>query len=71
MTQQKEIDRITERIGWLACECGKEDAHIRRLKEELEARTRRRDAMWKASDRLMKKLEKMGVIAPKEEREGE
>ena len=59
---EKEIQEIKERIGWLCSECGSEDFHIKKLEKELERRKARRDSMWKESNRLMKKLEEMGVV---------
>ena len=59
---EKEIQRIKERIGWLCSECGGEDFRIKKLERELTMRKARRDTMWKESNRLMKKLEEMGVV---------
>ena len=50
---------IEKRIGWLATECGSEDFHIKRLKEELEQREARRDALWKECSELTKKLQEL------------
>ena len=52
---------IKERIGWLANQCGTEDFRIKELEKDIARRKARRDAMWKESNRLMKKLEEMGV----------
>ena len=50
---------LLPRIGWLAAECGKEDAHIARLEAELQRRKARRDAMWKECSELQNKVENM------------
>lgn len=59
MTSAEEIEK---RIGWLCSECGGEDFKIKELQKELARRKSRRDAMWKESNRLMEKLEKLGVV---------
>ena len=56
-------EKIKERIGWLASECGTEDFHIQRLKEELARRKARRDILWKECTKLTEQLQR-GEVEP-------
>jgi len=55
MTSEK---RLLDRIGWLAVECGKEDAHVARLEKELAERKARINGMLRQISKLEEELKK-------------
>ena len=52
-------EELEKRMGWLASECGHEHFQIMKLQEELNARTKRRNAMWDECTKLSEELKKL------------